>query len=223
MIRLYLIRHGETEWNLTGRWQGHTDIPLNAIGIEQARILADRLRDEGQRFTAIYSSDLARAWQTAEAIGNALKLAPRPDPAFREIDIGWWGGLTRAEIEARDGDALLRLDAEEDLPRGGGETMRDLYLRASAAMERLAAAHAGETLIIVTHGGTVRVLLGHARTNGRLILPLHFESIGNTAISIVDHDAAGWHIRTTNDTIHLAESSRAIDVLAKTQDDAQQS
>lgn len=223
MTRLYLVRHGETEWNLTGRWQGHTDIPLNEIGFQQARILADRLRDDGERLTAIYSSDLARAWQTAETVGAVLKLAPVPELALREIDIGWWGGLTRAEIAMRDGDALSRLDAEEDLPRGGGETMRDLYARASAAMERIAAAHPGETLLIVSHGGTVRVLLGHARGNGTPVWPLPFESIGNTAISIVEHDAHGWHIRTTNDTRHLAESSRAIDVLAKTQDDAQQS
>ena len=223
MTRLYLVRHGETEWNLTGRWQGHTDIPLNEIGFQQARILADRLRDDGEHFAAIYSSDLARAWQTAETVGAALELAPVPEVALREIDIGWWGGLTRTEIEARDGHALSRLDAEEDLPRGGGETMHDLYARASAAMERIVAAHTGETLIIVSHGGTVRVLLGHARGNGTLAWPLPFESIGNTAVSIVEHDADGWHIRTTNDTTHLAQSSRALDVLAKTQDDAQQS
>ncbi|MBC8161360.1 MAG: histidine phosphatase family protein [Roseiflexaceae bacterium] len=223
MTRFFLVRHGETEWNLIGRWQGHVDVPLNQIGLDQARILADYLREHGPRFAALYSSDLARAWQTAELLGAALELAPQSAIDLREIDIGWWGGLTRQEIAARDAETLALLDTDQDLPRGGAETMQDLYLRSSAALERMAADHPGETVLIVTHGGTVRVLLGHARGNGQAVWPLPFESIGNTSVSVIERDASGWQIRMAGDTSHLAEVSRAVDVMAKTQDDAQQS
>lgn len=222
MTRLYLIRHGETEWNLTGRWQGHTDVPLNDVGLAQARLLAERMRVEAADATAIYSSDLARAWQTAELIGAALDLRPRPEAAFREIDIGWWGGLTRAEIEERDAATLAQLDEQEDLPRGGAETLRDLYNRASAALEQVVAAHANETVVIVTHGGTIRALLAHAYGNGKTTWPWPYVSVGNTALSLIEKTPAGWHVHFANDMAHLAGAPQAIDVMALSPDDAQQ-
>jgi probable phosphoglycerate mutase len=79
---VYLIRHGETDWNLDGRWQGHSDVPLNPAGRQQALLLARRLADEGVRFNALYSSDLSRAWDTAVAIGGALGLRPASAPAL---------------------------------------------------------------------------------------------------------------------------------------------
>src|SRR5690606_31771182 len=72
MTIFYLVRHGETAWNIQGRWQGHTDIALNAAGYAQAQLLAQRLHDEGSHFDVIYSSDLQRAWETASAVGAAL-------------------------------------------------------------------------------------------------------------------------------------------------------
>ncbi len=86
----FVIRHGETDWNLNGRWQGHADVPLNQVGRVQARRLADRLLRDGARIDAIYSSDLKRAWETARAVAAALDLAPRLDPSLREIDVGSW-------------------------------------------------------------------------------------------------------------------------------------
>src|SRR5262245_53202123 len=102
MTVFYIIRHGETDWNLSGRWQGHADVPLNALGRAQAQRLAERLRREDTRLDSIYSSDLLRAWETALIIGDALGVAPRPLPALREIDVGAWSGLTRAEVLMRD-------------------------------------------------------------------------------------------------------------------------
>jgi probable phosphoglycerate mutase len=136
---LYLIRHGETDWNLAGRWQGHADVPLNALGRAQSRRLAARLLAEGARFDAIYSSDLLRAWETAQALEAQLGIAPQPLVDLREIDVGAWSGLTGAEAAARDPDLIARLESGEDVPRGGsGERFVELYQRVVSAAERLA-------------------------------------------------------------------------------------
>src|ERR1700712_4846322 len=129
----YLIRHGETEWNLNGRWQGHADVPLNAVGRAQAQRLAEHLRAKKMHFDALYSSDLQRAWETASAVGAALGLTPQPLPALREIDVGSWSGLTGSEVIARDRDVYERIRSGEDVARGGGERFLDLYTRVVAA------------------------------------------------------------------------------------------
>lgn len=221
MTRVYLIRHGETDWNLTGRWQGHTNIPLNNLGLEQARLLARHFAGDVQ-FAAIYSSDLLRAWQTAEILGRALQVAPQPMLALREIDIGWWGGKTRAEIAARDAATLARIDADEDLPRGDAETLRDLYDRATAALHQLVAAHANATIAIVAHGGTIRALLEYAHTDRHWRWPWPHQSIGNTAVSIIAATPGGWRVELANDMTHLIGAPQAVDVLARSPDDAQQ-
>ena len=222
MTRVYLVRHGETEWNVTGRWQGFSNVPLNDVGRIQAQLVAQRFQQIDEPFAAIYSSDLLRAWDTATAIGTLLNLQPVAEPGLREVDIGWWGGLTRNEIEARDTGLLARVDQGEDLPRGGAETMTDLYNRASAALERVRAKHAGSTVILVTHGGTVRALLEHARKNSVVTWPWKFDSIGNTSISIIERTDAQWRILVINDMQHIAETPQAIDVLAPAPSDTQQ-
>lgn len=222
MTRFYLIRHGETEWNVTGRWQGHTDIPLNRAGREQAMLLAERLYDEGIHFTALYSSDLQRAWETARIVGKAVGLEPTAVVELREIDMGVWSGLTRAEIARLDPATLERLDMGEDLPRGGAERLTDLYERASAALEAIAEEHPEGDVLIATHGGTVRALIEHARTNGHAVWPWPYVSIGNTALSIIEATPEAWHVFAVNDMAHLANAPQAIDVMARTPDDAQQ-
>jgi probable phosphoglycerate mutase len=198
----YLIRHGETDWNVEGRWQGHTDVPLNANGCEQARRLAERLRAGRTRFDAIYSSDLARAFETARQLGEALGLPVRRLSALREIDIGSWGGLTNAEIRAQDGETLRRIEQGEDLPRGGGERTSDLRRRAVAELERLAQTHPGQTLALVSHGGVVRALLDHILQRSQQPGAMRGH-IGNTSISVVIRTPGGWDIATVNDLAHL--------------------
>jgi probable phosphoglycerate mutase len=221
MTIFYLIRHGETDWNLEGRWQGHTDIPLNAIGRAQARRLASRLRTAGVRFNAIYSSDLQRAWETAQIVGAALHLAPQPLPALREIDVGGWSGLTRAAIAARDPEIVARLESGEDVARGGGERFVDLYTRVVGAVERLAADHPGQTLALFTHGGPIRALLMHAARDRAGLPPRHIR-IGNTAISILIGDAAGWDLGVINDMAHLEETPQTSDLTSAPPDDTEQ-
>lgn len=213
MTTFYVIRHGETDWNRSGRWQGHTDTPLNNAGRSQARSLAARLRTEGVRFDAIYSSDLARAWETAAIVGEALGMAPQALLALREIDLGRWSGLTRAEVIASDGEIFARIESGEDMPRGGGERFADLYDRAVTAVEYLAAAHPRGTLALVTHGGTARALLLHAARN-KPGMSVHRAYIGNTALSVLVSNGAGWTFDTINDITHLDDAAPAPDLMA---------
>ena len=162
MARVLLIRHGETEWNRAGRWQGHADVPLTENGRAQALALAAKLRELGDPFDAVYTSDLARARETAEAVAAALGVAAIEDPAWREMDVGRWSGSSRDEIRALYADEWSRIAAGEDLPRGGGETLAAFGERVGAALTRIAETHDGRLVAVVTHGGTIRVALLHA-------------------------------------------------------------
>ena len=139
MTTLLLVRHGETDWNAEGRLQGHTDRPLNAYGREQAKGLAVRLA--GENVAAIYSSDLARARETAEIVGERLGLPVIVDPDLREKNWGTWEGLTSEE----------RLGVEFE-----GETTEEHRDRSVRAVERIAERHPGQQIVVVTHGGSVR-------------------------------------------------------------------
>jgi probable phosphoglycerate mutase len=152
---ILLVRHGETDWNLERRWQGHTDRPLNQTGRAQARELAKRLATEPPH--AIYSSDLARARETAEIVAERLGLPVAVDPRLREVDVGEWSGLTMADVEERFPEALQRRLA------GGtgwqdGETYEQMGERVLEALHDIAGRHEGRVLV-VTHGGSVREVL----------------------------------------------------------------
>jgi broad specificity phosphatase PhoE len=221
MTIFYVIRHGETDWNLTGRWQGHADVPLNALGRAQAERLAARLRDEGAHFDAIYSSDLLRAWQTALALQAALGIAPKPLPELREIDVGDWSGRTHPEVIARDPELIARLESGEDVRRGGsGERFADLYRRVVGIVERLAADYPDGRLALVTHGGPVRALLLHAARDKTNVLPRRLH-IGNTSISVLTSGRATWNIDAINDMGHLEDSAQAPDMMSAPPDDTE--
>jgi broad specificity phosphatase PhoE len=147
---ILLARHGETDWNRDGRFQGHADPPLNRQGREQAQILARRLADVP--FDAVYSSDLLRAHETALIVAEPHGVPVVTDPGLREIDVGSWSGLTRAEIEER----FPGVDHHD------GESREDHLARVLATVERIAAAEAGRRILVVSHGGSLRALRGHA-------------------------------------------------------------
>jgi broad specificity phosphatase PhoE len=162
---LLWIRHAESIWNADGRWQGHGDPPLSARGREQAEALARDLA--GLRVALVVTSDLVRAVETGAPIARALA-APAPRcPALRELDVGCWTGLTRAEIAARDPDALARFESgAQDAPAGGGETRALLARRAREALADLIRRDVEGPIAVVTHLGVIRALagreLGHA-------------------------------------------------------------
>ena len=176
--RILLARHGETDWNHIGRWQGHADPPLNDLGRRQAVELAERLSHEG--ISAIYTSDLQRATETARVVGERLDLPVVEDAALREIDVGSWSGLTRAEVAERFPDGFARWQAGEI--GHDGETREELTERVVEAVERIAGRHSGETILVVTHGGAIRALRRHAAGDpGDAI-----ENCGTVALERVD-------------------------------------
>ena len=199
---IYLIRHGETEWNLNGRWQGHADVPLNPLGVRQAQLVAHRFLSEQLQVDALYSSDLDRAYQTARAIGNTMKLELQALPELREIDVGRWSGLTYEEIRIHYPDEIAMIEQGHDIPRGGGESLAALRRRIVAAVESLVARHPHATLALVTHGGSIRMLLAHA--DGRSDFSRHsYLHIGNTSISTIQIRREGWRTIQMNDMRHL--------------------
>jgi broad specificity phosphatase PhoE len=136
---LLITRHGETEWNREERYQGHADPPLNETGRTQAEELATKL--DGQPIHAVYSSDLRRAAETAEIVGALLGLPVEHEPGLREIDVGSWQGLTKAQIDGHPWD---------------GETYEHHSKRVLEALRGIAARHPQGRLLVVTHGGSLR-------------------------------------------------------------------
>jgi broad specificity phosphatase PhoE len=158
---ILLARHGESDWNASHRWQGHADRPLTERGRAQARALAERL--EHVDLDAVYSSDLRRAVDTATAVARAQDLEVVELPELREVDVGSWSGLTRAEAEERFPKGVARW-------RGGfpgwddGESYEEMAERVLGAVLGIAQAHEGERVLLVSHGGPIRAL--HAAALG---------------------------------------------------------
>jgi probable phosphoglycerate mutase len=177
VTRILLARHGETDWNRVGRWQGQADPPLNDAGRRQAAELAERLAGDG--IAAIYSSDLARASQTAQVVADRLGLRVVEDAGLREIDVGSWSGLTRAEVEERFPEGYARWLGGEI--GHDGETREQLTARVVAAVERIAGEH-HRTVLVVTHGGAIRALRRHAA--GDPGDPI--ENCGTSSLELVD-------------------------------------
>ena len=197
---IIVIRHGETDWNATGRQQGHMDVPLNERGQAQSRAIAQRLASVS--FGALYSSDLARAMQTAEAVAQRTKHSLRFDARLRERDLGVFEGLTKPEI-------ALQFPLEyESYENGGldyaipsGESIRQRFERSVACLDELANAHQGEKIVVVTHGGVLNGLL--RRTLGvPLDAPRGF-AIYNAAFSFFSCESGKWRLETWGDIGHL--------------------
>jgi len=163
---LILARHGETDWNRDGRFQGHADPPLNQRGREQARALAEQLDQEP--LDAIYSSDLRRAYETAEIIGEQKGLEVLVDPELRERDVGPWTGLTLSEVEERFPDQI-RLWREGTI--SAGESRESLGARVVEAARRIARAHPDGHVLVITHGGAARMLRHAAGQDDHLSAP----------------------------------------------------
>ena len=160
MTHLFLVRHGQTDWNVEGRWQGHADVPLNARGREQAAHVARSLAEVGLR--AIYSSDLSRARETAQALAAITGLGVQLDPRLREIHQGEWQGLLVTEIQERYGQEFHRRhDDPLNVAPPGGETVLQVKERVVAAIEDIVRQHPLERVAVVSHGFALAVVQVH--------------------------------------------------------------
>lgn len=199
--RLLLIRHGETAWNRATRIQGHTDIPLSPLGLAQAERLAGALADEP--LAAIYSSDLSRARQTAEALARVRQLPIQLDAALRERAFGRFEGLNWEEIEqGYPEDAARWRRREPDFAVGGGESLQVFSARCLAAASRAAASHPGQSIALVAHGGVLDCLY-RAATRAALDAPRSWQ-LGNATINRLLATPEGFTLIGWNDDRHLA-------------------
>jgi broad specificity phosphatase PhoE len=178
---ILLARHGETDWNRDRRWQGHSDMPLNESGRDQARALADELA--GETIDAVYSSDLVRAHETARIVAERSGLDVTVVPDLREVNVGSWEGLSDDEVRRRFPDAA----------RGGwenGETYEQMGSRVIDALRRIADTHAGQRVLVVAHGGPLRAALRHCSAD-------HDDSIPNChVVRLVSREGSGLEIRS---------------------------
>jgi alpha-ribazole phosphatase len=159
-MKLLLVRHGETDWNLNRRYQSYSDIPLNQNGIQQAQSLAKRLSKE--QIDSIHSSDIPRATETARYIASEYEpiLTIQYDPRWRELSFGKWEGLNHVELRAKwQTEANAWYEDPVNISPSNGETLLQLAERVRSVLDELKIKHKDETALIVTHGGTIQVLL----------------------------------------------------------------
>lgn len=157
---LFLIRHGETEWNRILKYQGQTDIDLNETGFNQARLLSERLKD--REIDRIYTSDLKRAANTAGIVAKPHRLELKKEERLREICFGEWEGMNYEEINKDYPELYKRWRTNPTSVRPpSGETFVEFQKRVTAIMERITDLHKGEKVAVVAHGGTIRVYLAY--------------------------------------------------------------
>ena len=201
MTKVIFIRHGQTEWNVTGRYQGQSDVKLTEEGKTQAEKLADNF--PVAKVDAIYASDLCRAMVTAETIANKFGLKVQAEPAFRELSFGDWEGLTYQQIVDKWEEAMANFLQHPDvLEIPGGESFPAVQQRAMKRLNELIEKHDGQTIVVVAHGAVLRTMLTAA-----LHMPLQYLwSIRqfNTAVNIVRYDSdANPTVELLNSTAHL--------------------
>jgi len=194
--RVVLLRHGRTEWNATGRFQGQLDAPLDVMGKAQA--VAAAVAVAPMQPDAIVSSDLGRTADTAVAVAAETGLEIVHDPRLREIDLGAWQGLTRAEARAQFPEEYAGWQAGEDRRRGDGETYAEVGARASeCVIEWLDRLGPGATLLAVTHGGTARATIG-TMLGFDPDLYWRLAPLGNCRWSLLADIGRGWRLEEHN-------------------------
>lgn len=213
--RFLLVRHGETDWNKEKRFQGHTDIPLNTQGIEQAYLLRARLEriahaagvQIGQLYDLCTSSDLGRAMHTAQVLHGTHPQPIAANTQLRERHYGQLSGLTGDEMHAKSPIEFAALKARE--PHAlitGGESLADFYARISSQINALLDQYSGKTILLVAHGGVLDCIYRQATGE-----PLHTPRgwlLPNCALNVVDHSpTTGFSVALWGDVAHLLEDA----------------
>ncbi|HEX3053840.1 MAG TPA: histidine phosphatase family protein [Aggregatilineaceae bacterium] len=200
-MRLILIRHGQTTWNAEGRVQGHTDVPLSALGRWQSERVAARLASEP--ISAIYSSDLQRSLHTAQLIAVPHNLTVQTDARLREISKGEWEGRDWQEVRALYPDVFAAWQANRDVVPHGAETLTQFAARLDTLLQAIKHRHADQTILLVGHGGSLTMLICLAlglEPQKRFNLIMH-----NTAVSELRDYPEGLALFCLNDTCHLTD------------------
>ena len=202
-MRLILVRHGQTEWNAGGRYQGQSNVALSKLGHRQAECLAKHFPVES--LEAIYSSDLDRARETAECVAAGFGLPIRLEPSFRELSFGDWEGLTYQEISTKWPEEAKKLFTAPDALRiPNGETFQELQKRALAKINLLCREHIDKTVAVFAHGAINKTILA-----GLMHIPLHYLwSIrqDNTAVNILRLEDGYVTVELINGTFHLDDT-----------------
>jgi probable phosphoglycerate mutase len=199
--RLCVVRHGETEWNAERRIQGQIDIGLNATGQRQAQAAGRWLKRAG--ISALYASDLRRAWDTAQAIGVALQLQPVAAPELRERRYGVFEGLTYAEAATRFPEGYAAFEGRNaDYAFENGESLKVMYARVTGKLCEIAALHPGQNIAVVVHGGVLDVINRFVRGNS-LEMARDF-LIPNAGINWIALHDGRWTLESWGETGHLA-------------------
>jgi len=206
--RVCLIRHGETAWNSERRIQGQIDIGLNAAGEAQARALRTEL--PAHSFAAVYSSDLLRAWRTAQIATAGLGFVVTPEPALRERHFGVLQGSTRHEAALQRPDAHHHHQARTpDYDFGNGESLIGFSARVMRCLESLVARHAGGSVLAFTHGGVLDIV--HRAASGRALEAARDFPLPNAALNWLEHRNGAWRVLSWAECGHL---QRALDEVA---------
>jgi probable phosphoglycerate mutase len=202
MTEVLLIRHGETLWNQQGRMQGQNDSPLTPLGMQQARQLAKRMKTVA--FSALYSSDLGRAHQTARCIADATGHDVIADEGLRERHFGIFEGLTNNEIKAKHPE-LYELFAKRlpDFVMPGGESAAQFGKRCVSALERIVERHGGKTVVVVSHGLVLDAVYRRA-VNMPIETPRGFPLL-NCSVNTFRYDGNGWTAVAVCDVSHLSD------------------
>ena len=214
MTQIIFVRHGQTEWNKLGRYQGQANVPLSEVGRKQAAALAAKFPIEN--VDVIYSSDLDRARETAETFARNFGLEVHPDTAFREIFFGDWEGLTYDQICEGWPNMMDKFFTDPDKMRmPNGEGFQDVQDRAVQRLKEIIAENEGKTIAIAAHGGVIRTML---------VWILHMDlkymwtlRQDNTAVNVIDYRDGVFTVRTINDIHHLDEMKESVE-LEKTVD-----
>jgi alpha-ribazole phosphatase len=203
-MRLFLTRHGQTDWNIAGRYQGQSDVPLNQAGQWQAEQIANRLSRE--TIHAIYSSDLSRAVDTAQKIANMQKENPtfQKDSRWRELSFGDWEGLTYKEMSAHSPDLFSRWMVDpENISTPNGETLIQLSERVKSVFDEIKNNHQDQTVLVVGHSGSLQTLL--AATLGVELNRYWQFRISQASLSELNVVEGSAVLNLLNETTHLQE------------------
>lgn len=204
MTKIILVRHGQTLWNLEMKYQGHCDVALTDKGVRQAELAGDRLAQE--KVDAVYASDLNRAFTTAKCIAAKHNLTVTPIPELREINFGDWEGMTFAGISdpsnshwSEEMTKVFSHPGDAQIP--GGENFPQVKERAMLALNKLVAQHPDQTIVVVSHGGTIRTVLC-------AILDINLNNLwkikqDNTAINMLEYYEDQIFVSLVNDVHHL--------------------